>query len=69
MHALKTNACAALLAMALAGCTSAPPVPPPDLCPPPPAPPAWLMQDAPNSQQTLDRIISPSEINSPKAGK
>ncbi|MGS0541219.1 lysis system i-spanin subunit Rz [Pseudomonas parakoreensis] len=27
--------------------------------------PAWLMQDAPNSQQTLDRIISPSEINSP----
>ncbi|UEB98521.1 lysis system o-spanin lipoprotein Rz1 [Pseudomonas sp. HN2] len=35
------------------------------MCPPPPAPPAWLMQDAPNSQQTLDRIISPSGISSP----
>lgn len=65
MHSLKTSACAALLAMALAGCMSAPSVPPPDLCPPPPAPPAWLMQDAPNSQQTLERIISPSVISSP----
>lgn len=65
MHSLKTSACAALLAMALAGCSSALPVPPVDLCPPPPAPPAWLMQKAPNSQQTLDRIISPSVISSP----
>ncbi|WP_259642199.1 lysis system o-spanin lipoprotein Rz1, partial [Pseudomonas syringae] len=34
----------------------------------PPAPPAWLMQAAPNSQQTLDLIISPSEISLPSAG-
>lgn len=37
--------------------------------PVPPAPPAWLMQAAPNSQQTLDRIISPSETSLPSAGK
>ncbi len=34
-------------------------------CPPMPAPPAWLMQEPPNSLQRLDRIISPSATNSP----
>ena len=36
---------------------------------PKPAPAAWLMQAPPNSQQTLDRIISPSEISSPSVEK
>uniref|UniRef100_UPI00389AC7E7 lysis system o-spanin lipoprotein Rz1 n=1 Tax=Pseudomonas machongensis TaxID=3110229 RepID=UPI00389AC7E7 len=52
----------------ISGCSSKPPAP--QCVPAPvPAPPAWLMQAPPNSQQTLDRIISPSGISSPSARK
>ncbi|PAU55223.1 hypothetical protein BZL43_19400 [Pseudomonas sp. PICF141] len=67
MRSIKTMACASLLTLAISGCASPPPAAPQS--PPKPAPAAWLMQAPPNSQQTLDRIISPSEINSPSAGK
>jgi hypothetical protein len=63
MSLLKTKICAATLAVAISGCSSVQPADP--QCPTPPAPPAWLMQAPPNSQQTLDRIISLSEISSP----
>jgi hypothetical protein len=51
-----------LLTLALSGCASKPSA---QQYPPIPAPAAWLMQEPPNSQQTLDRIISPSGTNSP----
>ncbi|MQT83916.1 hypothetical protein GHN92_04950 [Pseudomonas sp. FSL R10-2964] len=41
--------------LALASCTSAPPV-----CPPIPTPPAALMQPPPNLQLMLDRIMPTS---------
>ena len=63
MHVLKTLSCAALLTLAVSGCASTPCAVPPSPTKPPPA--AWLMQPPPNSQQTLDRIISPSAISSP----
>ncbi|MBG3914750.1 hypothetical protein I4931_06645 [Pseudomonas aeruginosa] len=62
MNATRTPACALLLTLAVSGCASTPPAP---QCPPMPAPPAWLMQEPPNSLQRLDRIISPSATNSP----
>lgn len=67
MPAKRTSICAALLTLAISGCALKPPVQP--LCPPIPAPAAWLMQEPPNSQQTLDRIISSSGISSPSAGE
>ncbi|MNR49708.1 Lipoprotein Rz1 precursor [compost metagenome] len=63
MRKTTTFACSALLTMVVSGCASKPPAQP--QCPPIPAPAAWLMQEPPNSQQTLDRIISPSGTNSP----
>ncbi|OPA87129.1 hypothetical protein BFW88_20615 [Pseudomonas fluorescens] len=67
MNAPKTMPCVALLMLALTGCASTPPA----AAQPPqrPAPAAWLMQPPPNSQQTLDKIISPSEISSPSVAK
>ncbi|AIB40744.1 hypothetical protein PD374_06635 [Pseudomonas sp. WCS374] len=67
MNAPKTTAYAALLTLALTGCASTPPAAPQP--PKRPAPAAWLMQTPPNSLQTLDKIISPSEISSPLVGK
>ncbi|QHC93394.1 hypothetical protein PspR84_01705 [Pseudomonas sp. R84] len=67
MHALKSMLCALTLPMAVSGCASKPSAAAPRQLPPPPA--AWLMQVPPNSQQTLDRIISPSEISLPSASK
>ncbi|WP_025297587.1 lysis system o-spanin lipoprotein Rz1 [Pseudomonas aeruginosa] len=63
MNATRTSACALLLTLAVSGCTSRPPAPP--LCPPMPAPPAWLLQEPPNSIERLDRIITPSATISP----
>ncbi len=48
------------LLMVLGGCSSTPPVNPPQL--PPPA--AWLMQPAPDLLTPLNGIISPSESES-----
>ncbi|ERH60369.1 lysis protein [Pseudomonas simiae] len=67
MNALQTLSCAALLTIAVSGCASTPPAA--LQAPKKPAPAAWLMQPPPNSQQTLDRIISPSEISLPTASK
>ncbi|MFY3589424.1 lysis system o-spanin lipoprotein Rz1 [Achromobacter insuavis] len=33
-------------------------------CPKPASPPAWIMEPAPNLIQLLDRIISPSGLES-----
>ncbi|AUZ19842.1 hypothetical protein AL509_29650 [Achromobacter xylosoxidans] len=35
-------------------------------CPKPAPPPAWIMEPAPNLIQLLDRIISPSGLESNK---
>ncbi|MBS0893971.1 hypothetical protein JK211_07975 [Tatumella sp. JGM130] len=58
---MKSVFCATALTLVLSGCVSKQSVQ--SECPKPPAPPAALMQPAPNSVQTLDKIITPSEAS------
>lgn len=61
----KMTACALTLMLAVSGCASAPSAPPPAVeCPVPAPPPAWVMEPAPNLIPLLDRIISPSGLES-----
>ncbi|MBS0855973.1 hypothetical protein JK204_07765 [Tatumella sp. JGM16] len=58
---MKSVLCATALTLVLSGCASKQYVR--SECPKPPAPPAALMQPAPKSVQTLDKIITPSAAN------
>ncbi len=65
MRRFKTMACGLMLMLGASGCTSVPPAPPPAVeCPKPVPPPAWIMEPAPNLIPLLDRIISPSGLES-----
>jgi hypothetical protein len=65
MRKYKTMLYALTLMLAASGCTSLPPAPPPAVeCLKPEPPPAWVMEPAPNLIQLLDRIISPSGLES-----
>ncbi|MNL49383.1 Lipoprotein Rz1 precursor [compost metagenome] len=67
MRKYKAKACGLMLTLAASGCTSLPPAPPPAVeCPKPEPPPAWVMEPAPNLIHLLDRIISPSGLESSK---
>lgn len=64
---LKIMAFGLMLILGASGCTSVPHAPPPAVeCPRPEPPPAWVMEPAPNLIQLLDRIISPSGLESGK---
>ncbi|MED8996966.1 Rz1 family lipoprotein [Escherichia coli] len=60
MRELKMKLCALMLPLVAAACASTPPAPQP--CQPvkPPEPPAWIMQPAPDWEQPLSELISPS---------
>ena len=61
------TACALTWMLAASGCTSLPSAPPPAVeCPTPEPAPAWVMEPAPNLILLLDRIISPSDLESSK---
>jgi hypothetical protein len=65
MRKYKTTLCVLMLMLGASGCTSLPPAPPPAAeCPKPEPAPAWVMEPAPNLIPLLDRIISPSGLES-----
>ncbi|OCZ56617.1 hypothetical protein A7P23_11505 [Achromobacter xylosoxidans] len=65
MRRFKTMACGLMLMLGASGCMSVPPAPPPAVeCPMPAPPPAWIMEPAQNLIPLLDRIISPSGLES-----
>ena len=62
---LKMMACGLMLMLAASACSSLPTAHPLAVeCPQPEPPPAWVMEPPPNLILLLDRIISPSALES-----
>lgn len=65
MRKFTTTAYGLMLMLGASGCTSVPLAPPLAVeCPKPALPPAWIMEPVPNLILLLDRIISPSGLES-----